>query len=798
MQQTDLYQLNHDNGDITLYSPTKLSKASGYLWNKNLLVQATCRGFVNAQFMQPEPAKYSKGPCLEATSFMQPEPHYYAHHPGRFFYIKDEQDKQSAQLFSVPYEPVRVKLEHFEFQVTQTEINWVVEHQSLRIELTLSIPTEDPIEIWDYKIINLSQSERKISIYPCFTIGYMSWMNQSANYSIKNNAIVASSVTPYQKLTDYPKQKKFKDKTFLASENKITSYCANQAKFEGEGGLSRPDELNSEILSSANAQYEVPIATFQFRKKLASQEALSNRLLFGPVFEESEIDVYRNRYFSNPRRRTDNKQSLRQEYRRYLSPAKGCLTIQTADSELDHFVNYWLPRQVFYHGDINRLTNDPQTRNYLQDHMGMSYLDSMVAKEAFINALRQQKSNGEMPDGILLHPDAELKYINQIPHADHSVWLPICLSSYLRETNDFEFLATEIEFSDDKKALPIYQHIDQAMDYLLNARDHRGLSLIQQGDWCDPMNMVGAKGKGVSSWLTMATSYAILTWSEICEALGRIEKANELRSQSHQLNQLVNRFFWQEKWYARGITDNGELFGVEQEQQGSIYLNPQSWSMLCQSISTEHTSMLIDQIQQRLKTPFGPMMLAPSYTEMDERIGRLTQKSPGVAENGSVYNHAAVFYAFALYKQNHAEQAFHVLKQMLPNTKDAEKRGQLPNFIPNYYRGAYHQYPEHAGRSSQLFNTGTVSWYYRCVIEELFGLYGDSQGLVVAPKFPRDWRSVQATRRFRGAEFKFDFQGATSIQELQVIVDGKLMDSNQIKGIEAGRCYQVTVNFPVS
>ena len=31
------------------------------------------------------------------------------------------------------------------------------------------------------------------------------------------------------------------------------------------------------------------------------------------------------------------------------------------------FVNHWLPRQVFYHGDTNRLTTDPQTRNYLQD-----------------------------------------------------------------------------------------------------------------------------------------------------------------------------------------------------------------------------------------------------------------------------------------------------------------------------------------------------------------------------------------------------------------------------------------------
>ena len=41
-----------------------------------------------------------------------------------------------------------------------------------------------------------------------------------------------------------------------------------------------------------------------------------------------------------------------------------------------------------------------------------------------------------MPDGILIHEDAVLKYINQVPHTDHCVWLPICLKAYLDETND--------------------------------------------------------------------------------------------------------------------------------------------------------------------------------------------------------------------------------------------------------------------------------------------------------------------------------------------------------------------------
>ncbi len=102
----------HDEGKRFLIdSPVAMPHASSFLWNRRMMVQATCRGFATAQFMQPEPAKYAHAPTLEARSFMQPEQPYYAHHPGRFCYIKDEDD---GALFSVPYEPVRALPEELE------------------------------------------------------------------------------------------------------------------------------------------------------------------------------------------------------------------------------------------------------------------------------------------------------------------------------------------------------------------------------------------------------------------------------------------------------------------------------------------------------------------------------------------------------------------------------------------------------------------------------------------------------------------------------------------------------------
>src|SRR5690606_22995390 len=170
----------------------------------------------------------------------------------------------------------------------------------------------------------------------------------------------------------------------------------------------------------------------------------------------------------------------------YLEGGRGCLRISTPDPWLDDFANHWLPRQVYYHGDCNRLTTDPQTRNYLQDHMGMAYLRPETARAALLHALSQQRPDGAMPDGILLVEGAELKYINQVPHTDHCVWLPVFLQAYLDETGDDAVLDAQV-VDRDGVAADVAARVDRAMQWLLDQRDGRGLSPIAQGDWCDPM-----------------------------------------------------------------------------------------------------------------------------------------------------------------------------------------------------------------------------------------------------------------------------------------------------------------------
>lgn len=139
---------------VQLDSPLSMPNAAGFLWNRKMMIQMNCRGYAVSQFMQPEH-------------------NYYTHHLGRFFYVKDE---STDELFSVPYEPVRSKPDKFKFKFTLTtsEISWVIEQSGLKVTLVLSLSKDDVVELWQLSVKNLSHIKRNISIYPYFSIGYMS------------------------------------------------------------------------------------------------------------------------------------------------------------------------------------------------------------------------------------------------------------------------------------------------------------------------------------------------------------------------------------------------------------------------------------------------------------------------------------------------------------------------------------------------------------------------------------------------------------------------------------------------
>jgi len=153
--------------------------ASAFLWNPKMMIQMNCRGYATAQFMQPEPSKYARAPVVEGKTFMLPETQYYAHHPGRFFYVKNHRTKQ---LFSVPHDPVRAEVDDFKFTADQHKISWRVNKDNIQVELCLSLSATMPIELWSTTVTNTAKQVQELSFVPYFPVGFMSWMSQGADY----------------------------------------------------------------------------------------------------------------------------------------------------------------------------------------------------------------------------------------------------------------------------------------------------------------------------------------------------------------------------------------------------------------------------------------------------------------------------------------------------------------------------------------------------------------------------------------------------------------------------------------
>ncbi|HPX27814.1 MAG TPA: hypothetical protein PLG87_13490, partial [Treponemataceae bacterium] len=104
----------------------------------------------------------------------------------------------------------------------------------------------------------------------------------------------------------------------------------------------------------------------------------------------------------------------------------------------------------------------------------------------------------------------------------------------------------------------------------------------------------------------------------------------------------------------------------------------------------------------------GLLKMAPGYSEFEETAGNISGLAPGMAENFAIYNHAASFAVYALFKAGRNEEALRVMSKILPFTKDWKKTKAEPYVLVNFYNGGFYEEKKGTGGISWL--TGTVNW----------------------------------------------------------------------------------------
>jgi cellobionic acid phosphorylase len=85
---------------------------------------------------------------------------------------------------------------------------------------------------------------------------------------------------------------------------------------------------------------------------------------------------------------------------------------------------------------------------------------------------------------------------------------------------------------------------------------------------------------------------------------------------------------------------------------------------------------------------------------------------------------------------------------------------------------------------------------YRILVDGLFGLKGERDGLRVAPRLPSDWSEVSVKRSFRGAELHVSIKRDKGLATQEVYVDGELAEDGLLAHLESGKHYEVLVKIP--
>ena len=106
-------------------------------------------------------------------------------------------------------------------------------------------------------------------------------------------------------------------------------------------------------------------------------------------------------------------------------------------------------------------------------------------------------------------------------------------------------------------------------------------------------------------------------------------------------------------------------------------------------------------------------------------LGRAFSFAYGHKENGAVFSHMAVMFAYALYKQGMAEPAWKILDGLYKQSKNFEVSRMYPG-IPEYFN------PN--GRGMYPYLTGSAAWYLFTFLTESFGVKGDLGDLILEPK----------------------------------------------------------------
>lgn len=720
--------------------------------------------------------------------------------PGRYIYLRDD---ETGDFWSASWQPVGKDLNEYKSEVRHgtAYTKMFADYAGIHSEAMYYVPLNKVYEVWCCKVSNTSDKPRKISVFGYAELSNDDNYNQdqvNLQYSLCTTVTSFRGNKIYQQINPNwykgPDGSNGKERFFGLAGQKVTSYNGDKEAFIGMyHDYGNPVAVERGECDGVCNYNENSCGALHTALEIAPGETKTMAFILGR-YKESDADKIIAAYedVSVCDKEID-------ELRSYWHAKLNNFNINTPSQAFNSMVNTWNAYQCFLTFTWSRAAsfvycgerNGYGYRDTVQDIQGVIHTDPEAALDKIRFMLSAQVDNGGgLPLVRFDHDDRaghegtpdDPDYVKETGHpayrADDALWLFPTVFKYIAETGNLDFIDEEITWSNVPEKASVYEHLKRAIDFSMNHLGPHGLPAGLHADWNDCLRL-GAQGE--SSFVAMQLYYAFTIMRQFAEKKNDTEYIAYLDQTQKQVGDKINELWWEDDRYNRGFKETGELIGSKKDPEASMWLNPQSWSVISGLATKEQAEKALESVDRELNTAYGAKVMTPSYVDhyFDGALAGLFP--PSTKENGGIFSQTQGWIILAEALMGHGNKAFQYFEESSPSSQNdqAEIRKLEPYVHGQYTEGD--ESPFH-GRSHVHWLTGTATTCMVGCVEGICGIRPDIDGLRVAPAIPSDWKEMTMEKNFRGKKLLIKVENPNGRESgcSEFYINGEKQEENYI------------------
>lgn len=717
---------------------------------------------------------------------------------GKYVYIRDT---DTNKYWSATWKPVMADYEEYEVRhgVGYSIFNHKVD--KIKSSMKVFVVPNNPLEIMEVTLTNEDEKERNLDIttFLEWGLGFSPDEHREFHKIFINSKFdeETNSLLAEKYLWAFADEKGRHNNVswdyiaFHSASEKVKSYDGDKESFIGMyGNEANPLAMSKDKLDQRTGRFVDAAASLQLEVNLKPGESKTVVFTIGAAeIGKEDAKELAKKYAS-----VEASKKAFEEVKEFWSEFIDTEEIETPDEAMNIMTNVWLK----YQSISCRLWGKSA---YYQTSAGYGYRDQLQDSQIFLinkpEYTRQQilmHAEQQFNEGDVLHWWFTIKGGGpRTKCSDDLLWLPFITEAYIRETNDYSVYEEVTPFLDGGSAT-VYEHCKRAIERCFTKFSPRGIPLMGDHDWNDGLSAVGNDWKGESFWVGEFLYMILVDFVNVAKRFNDTEFADKCEDIKESLKYSINKYGWDGEWYLQATTDSGLKVGSKENEEGSIFLNPQIWAVMSDIADDERKEKVMDAVTDNLLKNYGALLLYPAYTKPRTDIGYITRYAPGLRENGGVYTHAATWAVWAYAQVGKADLAYEAYKRICPpnRSNDIDSYFAEPYVTPGNSDGPLSPY---YGRGGWSWYTGSSQWLHRVATQWILGVRPNSDGLEIDPCIPEEWDGFNYKRKFRGATYIIEVKNPNRVSKgiKEIIVDDSKLEGNVVPQFNDNGCHKIQV-----